>query len=76
MGSCKSHCHSTQHFFFCLSGAARDIYRSEVYLSTAQRAANAGGRGVEADMLWRILAPESMEDEQFSSKSDVWAFGL
>lgn len=51
-------------------GMARDVYQSAVYVSHGDV-----GRGGNNDSVlsW---APEVLEDDSFSSKSDVWAFGV
>lgn len=49
---------------------ARDVYQSSVYIS--HKGFDRGAHGDEI-LAW---APEVLEDESFSSKSDVWAFGV
>jgi hypothetical protein len=46
-------------------GLSRDIYSSEYYRS---------GTGKQMPIRW--MAPECMEFHQFTSKSDVWSFGV
>lgn len=52
-------------------GLARNIYERTAYVSTSGVAAEAG---VEAAM--RMSAPERLEDDTCSTKSDVWTFGM
>lgn len=55
---------------FFSSGMARDIYQSAVYVSHKGMEHAAHGDEV---LTW---APEVLEDDSFSTKSDVWAFGV
>lgn len=50
---------------------ARDIYGSDTYVAT-----EAGQSSLMEDHAVRMWAPESLEDDEFSSKSDVWSFGM
>ena len=46
-------------------GAARDIYRTEVYMKTST---------ARMPIAW--MAPESLTDQVYTHKSDVWSFGV
>ncbi len=52
-------------------GRSRDVYVSEVYIAT--RSENAGNKD-EQNIRW--LAPECLQDAEFTHKSDVWAMGV
>ena len=56
---------------FSAQGMARETYQQQVYKSTTS--AKVAESKSDAVALW---APESLEDEEFSVKSDVWSFGL
>lgn len=50
---------------------ARDIYVNDVYVSQ-----NKGSTESEMGKVVHLLAPESLEDDIYTAKSDVWAFGM
>ena len=52
-------------------GEARGIYQSYQYVTSAQRTAEASQR-----LAVRWMAPESIRDGIFTSKTDSWSFGV
>lgn len=52
-------------------GMARETYQQQIYKSSTS------SKSVDGyNELPRHWAPESLEDEEFSVKSDVWSFGM
>lgn len=50
---------------------ARDIYVNDIYMSQAKASKKTGGTSQA-----RLRAPESLEDEVYTTKSDVWGFAM
>ena len=52
---------------------ARDVYESGVFLDSNTSGDSRVAKRVPDVRAW---APECLEDDSFSTKSDVWAFGV